>query len=255
MSPAAIIAIAVGGTVLVAAAIIVMMVFLRRSYNADEQGALSRLNAEIPRRGWTYEERNDSYVSVFNSQNEYAVQPLVSMPTRQNPLNPLNPYHLPPNAYEAHQIVTGTHRGRPFIAANFRVHYAGERHWNRVIFVRTVKPGPALTVSRTAGVASHVNNALGMGDSKYGNPEFDARFRVSAEDDGFAHTVLSPAVMQYLLTEIVPLSPSTDMMLLGDHIDLSDPVTDHRDPAQLIPALDRRCDLLDRIPQSAWAGR
>jgi hypothetical protein len=253
MSPAAIIAIAVGGTLLVAGAIIVMMVFLRRSYNADEQGALSRLNEEIPRRGWKYEERNDSFVSVFNSQNEYARQPLISMPTRQNPLNPLNEYHLPPNAYEAHRIVTGTHRGRPFIAADFRVQHAGQRHWNRLIWVRTVKPGPALTVSRTTGMASGVNHALGMGDAKYGNPEFDARFQVSAEDEGFARAVLNPAVMDYIVTQIVPLGPQTHLMLLGDHIDLTDPVTDHRDPAQLIPALDRRCDLLDRIPRSAWA--
>jgi hypothetical protein len=43
------------------------------------------------------------------------------------------------------------------------------------------------------------------------------------------------------------------MSLLGDHLDLIDRISDHRDPAELIPALDRRCDLLDRIPPSAWA--
>jgi len=252
MSPAAIIAVVVGGVLLVAVAIVVLMVFLRRSYNAEQQGAMSRLNEELARRGWTYEERNDSYVSVFNSQNQYAVQPLISMPTRQNPLNPLNQYHLPPNAYEAHQIVTGTHRGRPFIAANFRVHYAGERHWNRVIFVRTVAPGPALTVSRSVRLESHIRTGLGQGDLQYGNPDFDAQFQVSAEDERFARAVLNPAVMQYLLADP---SQFRSMSLLGDHIDLSEPLSDHRDPAQLIPALDRRCDLLDRIPQSAWAER
>ncbi|QUQ69362.1 DUF3137 domain-containing protein [Kutzneria sp. CA-103260] len=253
MSPAAIIAIAVGGILLVAVAIVVMMVFLRRSYNAQQQGTLSRLNEEIPRRGWTYEERNDSYVSVFNSQNEYAQRPLIMMPNRQNPLAPLNPYHLPPRADQAHKIITGTHRGRPFIAALFRVHYAGKVDWNTIVWVRTARPGPALSVSRSIRLESHVRRGLGQGDVQYGNPDFDAQYQVSAEDERFARAVLNPAVMQYMLTEISPLGPSCDMWLLGDHIDLSDPMDDHRDPLTLIPALDRRCDLLDRIPQSAWA--
>ncbi|MFI9383895.1 DUF3137 domain-containing protein [Kutzneria sp. NPDC052558] len=249
MSPAAILAIAGGGIVLVAVAIIVMMVFLRRSYNADEQGIMERLNAELPRRGWKYEERNDSFVSVFNAQSEHTRRPLIKMPTRQGPLNPLQPYHLPPRADQAHKIITGTHRGRPFISALFRVHYAGNIEWNKVIFVRTVAPGPALTVFREPRLANQVNSALGMGDLKYGNPDFDAQFRVSAENEGFARAVLNPAVMQYLLANAEQIR---SMELLGDNLDLSDPVSDHRDPAALIPALDRRCDLLDRIPESAW---
>ncbi len=250
MTPAAIIAIAVGGILLVAVAIVVLMVFLRRSYNSQQQGAMDRLNQELGRRGWTYEERNDSLASVFNSQNEFAKQRLISMPNKQNPLNPLNEYHLPPRADQARQIVTGTHRGRPFIAATFRVHYAGNVDWDQIIWVRTVRPGPALTVSRAARMESHVRTGLGQGDEQYGNPDFDAQFQVSAEDERFARTVLNPAVMQYLLG-----SPAQfrSMSLLGDHIDFGDQVPDHRDPAQLIPALDRRCDVLDQIPQSAWA--
>src|ERR1700730_2893331 len=133
MSLGVVIAMGGVGMLVVAAAIVVMMVWLRRSYNADEQAILGRLNEELPRRGWTYEERNDSYVSVFNSLREYMAQPLLQMPTAQNPLAPLEPWHRPPKAVAARQIVTGTHRGRSFIAALFTVNYAGEQSTDQVI--------------------------------------------------------------------------------------------------------------------------
>jgi hypothetical protein len=249
MSAGVVIAIAVGGTLVVFAAIVVLMVWLRRSYNADEQAALGRLNEELPRRGWTYEERNDSYVSVFNSQNQYDVQPLFSMPTRRNPLAPLQPYHLPPKAVAARHIITGTHRGRAFIAARFTVKYAGERYTDRVIWVRTPAPGPVLTVTRSPRLQSRVSKAIGQADLQLGNQDFDEQFEVSETDERFARAVLNPTMIQFLLTDPRRFR---DMTLLGDHIDLTDPLDDHRDPALLIPALDLRCDLLDRVPPSAW---
>lgn len=42
-------------------------------------------------------------------------------------------------------------------------------------------------------------------------------------------------------------------MLIGDQLDLFDPVSDHRDPEQLVPALELRCDIFDRVPASVWA--
>lgn len=40
---------------------------------------------------------------------------------------------------------------------------------------------------------------------------------------------------------------------LGDQLDVLDPVSDHREPAELILALDVRCDILDLIRQRVWA--
>jgi hypothetical protein len=119
-----------------------------------------------------------------------------------------------------------------------------------VIWVRTVAPGPALTVTRSPRLQSRVREAMGQDDRQLGNPDFDEQFEVSEEDERFARAVLNPAVIQFM-----PTTPRRfqSMMLLGDHIDLDDPLGDHRDPAQLIPALDLRCDLLDRVPPSAWA--
>lgn len=241
--------IVVGGCLVVAAGVIALVVWSRRSYYADEKAVLERLKGQAADLGWTYEERNDSYVSVYNEQREYMQQRLLPMPTRQNPLAPLQPYHRPPKAVAAKQIVTGVHRGRPFIAATFTVNYANEQSSERVIWVRTPAPGPALSVSREARMASRVNKTIGQGDVQVGNPEFDERFEISEQDERFTRTVLNPAVIEYLLNTPRKFQ---SMSFLADHIDFSDQVTDHRDPEQLIPALDLRCDVLDRVPQSAW---
>lgn len=250
MSGLAIAAITIGGCVLVAGGIVAMMIWLRRSYDANEKGVLGRLHEEAPKRGWKYEERNDSYVSVYNATREYTQQPLMQMPTRQNPMAPLEPYHRPPKAVQAKQIVTGEHRGRAFIAAVFTVNYAGQQRPEQVIWVRTPAPGPTLSLFRAPRIESRVNKAMGQGDLQFGIPEFDDQFRVSEADERFARAVLTPAVIQYLLNAPRRFQA---MSLLADHIDFVDQVTDHRDPEQLIPALDMRCDVLDRVPQSAWA--
>jgi hypothetical protein len=250
MSGALIAVIVIGGCLVVFGAIAAMMIFLGRLNKKEEEGVLKRLHEEAPKRGWKYEERNDSYISVYNAERDYHKQPLVKAPTRQNPLGPLQPYHMAPKAVAAKDIITGVHRGRPFIAATFTVNYASKQEPERVIWVRTPAPRPALSLFRVARTESRVSSAIGQGDLQVGVPEFDDQFRVSEEDERFARAVLNPTVIEYLLN-----SPRhfQAMGMLADHIDFVDQVTDHRDPEQLIPALDLRCDVLDRIPQSVWA--
>ncbi|MCU1679533.1 MAG: hypothetical protein JWQ81_272 [Amycolatopsis sp.] len=243
MSAGAIIAITVGGVVVVAALIVWLVVWLRKSYNAQQTASLGRLQEESVNRGWRYEERNDSYAAVFNAQNEFAVQSPLQV------LNPLNPYHLAPKAVDAKEVVTGTHRGRPFIAALFGVHHRNEYSQIRAIWVRTPAARPALTVSAALRAQSRVRASIGQQDLQLGNPDFDERFEVSAGDDRFAQAVLNPRMIQFLLAD---QRAPRGFMLLGDQLDVLDPVSDHRDPAELIPALDYRCDLLDLIPPSVW---
>ncbi|HET6504948.1 MAG TPA: DUF3137 domain-containing protein [Amycolatopsis sp.] len=238
MSAGAIVAIVVGGCLLVFGGIAWMMVWLRRSYREGETAALGRLRTELANRGWTYAERDDSYVALYNGQNQYK---------RPNPVNPLI---RNPQAHSARDVVVGTHRGRPFVAATYEVSYRGEQEPLRCIWVRTPAVRSALTVTKVLPGENVMNAAIGRASLALGNPEFDKRFRVSAEDDRFAAAVLNPRMIQQLLA-----APGSfrGFWLLGDQIDMLDPVSDHRDPAELIPALDRRCDLLDLIPTTAWA--
>lgn len=250
MSTWAIVAIAVGGTLLFAGGMIAIMIRLGRAGKAEEQAKLQRLNEEVAKRGWKYEERNDEYVSLFKERNEYGKQPLFQLPTRQNPLAPLQEWHRPPRARKATQVITGVHRGRPFIAALFDVVHDGENYGETAIWVRTPAPGPALSVFRSSHLEQGVRKGMGQRDLQLGHPEFDDQYEVSEADERFARAVLNPAVIGYLLSA---QSRFRAMSLLGDQLDFVDQgLTDHRDPEQLIPALDLRCDVLDRIPQSAW---
>ncbi|HVW42249.1 MAG TPA: hypothetical protein VHC18_12945 [Amycolatopsis sp.] len=237
MSVGAIIAIAVGGTVVVAGAIIWMLSALGRSNKAAEEKALTRLQAEAPRRGWTVEDRNDAYVEVFNAQPQFTFG------------NPLEPLVAPPKAFGARDVITGVHRGRPFLAAEFDVQHKGERIRVGAVWIRLPAMRPSLTVREVVRTQSRVRAAIGQQDIQLGYPGFDDRFEIFTESEPFARAVLTPQVANFLAGAPPHVR---GFAVYGDHFDVQDRVTDHRDPAQLIPALDLRCDLLDLIPASVW---
>lgn len=230
MTPAAIVAIVVGGCLVVFGAIAAMLIWLRRDYDQHEAGALARLG----KTGWTYEERNDAYVELYNAR----------------PLPPYfraeNPIARPPRASAARQVVTGTHRGRSFLAAEFDVYLydRGEHIRERCVWVRgAARPG--LSLRKVLGPQNAINRAIGWDYLKIGNAEFDRRFEVTADDPGFAQAVLHPRMVDFLLHDPREFRA---VLMLADTIDLTDPITDHRDPQALIPALDLRCDILDLMP-------
>ncbi|MGH8921180.1 MAG: hypothetical protein ACRD0H_23080, partial [Actinomycetes bacterium] len=66
MSVALILVIVIGGTLLIAGAVIWFVVWNKRGLERAEERVLSRLREEAPRRGWRYEERNDSYCAFYN---------------------------------------------------------------------------------------------------------------------------------------------------------------------------------------------
>ncbi len=61
---------------------------------------------------------------------------------------------------------------------------------------------------------------------------------------------MTPELVALLLSERGQFS---GFMLLGDQLDVFDPIGDHCDPNQLVAALDLRCDILDRVPASVWS--
>ncbi|HJQ46419.1 MAG TPA: hypothetical protein VJ870_08850 [Amycolatopsis sp.] len=239
MSVGAAVAIAVGGTVVVAAAIVWLVVWLNRANKAREQAALGGLRDELARRGWTYAERDDSVAELYTRQHREFALP-----------NVLHPFADPPKASAAHDVITGTHRGRPFVAAVLDTSYRGQVGPELCVWVRAPAARPSLTVRKVAKMESRANEAIGQGDVRSGNPEFDDRFQVLSEDSRFAAAVVSPALVEFLLAEQGRLR---GIMLFADHADALDQITDHRDPAHLVPALDLRCDVLDRIPTAVWA--
>lgn len=247
MSTVAIIAIAVGGTVVMAVGFIVLLRFLDRAAEGDEaekKAGLERLRQEAPRRGWVFEDRNDAFTEVYNEQLRY---------TRQDPLNPELRY---PKARSARNIVTGKHRGRPFLAGSFSVYRPGgfrkegKFYTTRSITVRTPAIRPALVIRRVTALEIKINSGIGRGGLATGDPEFDSRFEVTTEHESFARAVLNPELVGYLKT--IP-SSVRGLWFLGDRLEVDDLTGDHRDPHRLLPALDLRCDILDRISPSVWS--
>lgn len=238
MSVGAIIAIAVGGTLLMAGGIIWLVIWINRSNAAQERNALARLQEEMTRRGWTFAEQDDSYAEVFNTQPEFTLR------------NALQPFVAPPKAVGARNVITGVHRGRSFLSAEFDVRHQGQQVRVGAIWLRTPAMCPSLTVTKAIGAQSRVRSAIGQGDIQLGHPEFDQRFEITTESEPFARAVLTPQVVQFLLTD---RRQAQGFAVYGDQFDVHDVVTDNRDPAQLVPALDLRCDLLDRIPPTVWA--
>ncbi|WP_326569299.1 hypothetical protein VSH64_47485 [Amycolatopsis rhabdoformis] len=246
MSTALILVIVIGGTLLIAGAITWFAVWSYRSSKRDNAALLQRLREEASRRGWRYEERNDSYCA-FYSEGDQSM--LVSI--ADEIFSPRDIFARPPEALEAHEIVSGTHRGRPFLSARLRVRWyqSGIRD-SRVVWVRAPKLGPALQVMPAVPLASRVNDKIKRGDLKVGDPEFDERYQVSTGDERFARAVLVPQVTHFLKTDPRKFRGFT---LLGANLDFLDSGSDQRDPEKLVAALDLRCDLLDLVPRSVWA--
>ncbi|WIX78831.1 hypothetical protein QRX50_47150 [Amycolatopsis carbonis] len=211
-----------------------------------EAGVLQRLSQEAPRRGWRYEERNDSYCAYYNEGD-----PHLQRSFADELFSPSDPFVRPPEAFEAHEIVRGTHRGRSFLGARFKVRQRGvATYYARAVWVRTPKLGPALQVRPAVPLESRVNASIGRGDLRVGDAEFDERYEVRTGDDRFARAVLVPQVTHFLKTDPRPFRGFT---LLGANLAFGDRITDHRDLDKLVAALDLRCDLLDLIPRSVWA--
>lgn len=238
MSVGVVVALAVGGTVLLGAGLTWMVLHFNRQFHAEEAGVLGRLREASPRQGWMFAERDDSVAELYTWQQQECWQ-----------RNPFRPLLRPPRASRAKNVITGFRRGRPFVAAQLDVHYDGEFQRVQWIAVTTPAARPTLSVTRSGPIASTVNNAL-WGEVRVGYPEFDARFDVMSPDPRFAMAALSPALAEFLLRDPRILRGFT---LLADRIDVFDATTDHREPGQLVAALDLRCEILDRIPAAAWA--
>ncbi|GGU39275.1 hypothetical protein [Lentzea flava] len=245
MKPIWIILILVAGLLVMGGLMTWMFVWLHRSGKAEEAGIEQRQRDQFPARGWTHTSRDDRATEVFNSLERYPkLVPVVVGIDRS------------PRAVEAHDVITGQHRGRPFFAALFVINdpldtSGGGQYGLRqaTVWVRTPAPRPTLDVRQVLRMESRINEGLGLGDIKVGHPEFDARYQVTCADEAFARAVLAPAVVDFLLTD--PRG-CRGFWIRGAQFDAYNATGDHRDPDVLAADLDIRCDLLDRIPRHVW---
>jgi len=99
------------------------------------------------------------------------------------------------SARSASNVISGSYRGRPILAFDYayddRFQEGTVREVHSVYAVTLPAPLPDLELTRE-GVGGLVRSALGMGDLRVGDEEFDRSFRIASADPDFASAVLHP---------------------------------------------------------------
>ncbi|MCT2583559.1 hypothetical protein [Actinophytocola gossypii] len=145
-------------------------------------------------------------------------------------------------------LVTGSHRGREFACFQYSPPRAlapgessAEIDYLRVFAVELPAPVPSALVT-PAGAAPRWTRRYTTGDE-----EFDRAFAVGTEDEPFAGRVLTQPVRQRLLAD-----PPAGPLRFGDRSLLTwRPDRGGFDPHEVVPALDRLCDLVEQLPPDA----
>ncbi|OLT47566.1 hypothetical protein BJF85_15430 [Saccharomonospora sp. CUA-673] len=231
MSTGVVVAIVLGGVVLLAAGVTVLIVAILRGRRKHAAMSAPAARAALTGRGWTFAERDDAWIPVYDRQHD-----------RRGWAEPLR---RPPRATAARNVVTGVHRGRQFVAATFDTVHAGKHQPERAIWVAAPAAHPMLSAKRIVGPQNAVNRSIGRGGVQLGDEAFDRGFEIHCDDEAFAQAVFGPELKALLLQDPRNIQ---GLVLRGEYLDVFDPVGDHRNPDELTAALDVRCDILDRIP-------
>lgn len=165
------------------------------------------------------------------------------------------PFH--PGGGIARSVVSGMHRGRDFVAFEYRYDVTPSPtaktaipHRRTVVTVSLPAPVPDLAVTRTSplgGVLARARRPAGA-DVVTETGGSGRRVHVVCADELFASTVLQPPVVQQL-----DGGPAWEWRFAGDTMIgyRSGRIT----PDRLLDGLDALADVLDRIPADAWRHR
>lgn len=164
---------------------------------------------------------------------------------------------------ELWDVINGTYRGRPFRCFEFRTRTnvgtgtpvakrkrTGNRapeYYFRIFVLGLPAQLPILQVKRSR-VGNKILNAVGAGDIKTGQEDFDKKFRVTGDHEQFARDVLNPHFTNWLLHD--PRADRMPFRFERNELLTWQPARLKADSIE--PSLDYLCDVLDRVPQHVW---
>lgn len=155
------------------------------------------------------------------------------------------PFH--PGGGVARPVVSGTHRGRGFLAFEYLYEVTPSPaaktaipHRRAVVTVPLPGAVPDLAVTRKNAIARILARPNTDVPSESGG-----RYQVACTDPLFAATVLQPQVV-----EILKAGPAWEWRFAGDAMVGYQP--GQLTPDRLLSGLDALADVLDRIPAEAW---
>lgn len=160
------------------------------------------------------------------------------------------PFH--PRGGVARPVVTGTHRGREFLAFEYLYEVTPSPaaktaipHRRVVVTVPLPAHVPDLAVTRKDALAGAVARVLDRPGAEIPGGESGRRYHVACADQLFATTVLQPPVVAQL-----EAGPTWEWRFAGDT--MIGYRAGRLTPDRLLSGLDALADVLDRVPAEAW---
>lgn len=216
----------------VCCAIALVVVLMSVAQNRHEK-RVKELSEWAEQRGWRYDEERADLVDHFVGK----------------------PFVKQASGPKAQHVLSGTHRGRRVLGYEYRYttsSYNGTTttsttHIFRIVAVAVPNSTPVLEV-REEHLGHKLLEIVGVHDLQLGHSLFDETFKIEADDDDFARSVLAPEVMEWILDE--PVGRRVPFRFTGDHLLTWESIG--LDPGVAVETADFLIDLLERIPERAW---
>jgi hypothetical protein len=140
---------------------------------------------------------------------------------------------------QATHVLSGRHRDRDVTGFEYSYRSGTTTYRFSVVTLPLPTRGPTLELTRER------RRLVGQ-DLQLESDEFNAAFRITADDDRFAYDVLHPRMMDFLLAN------HRGLPVRFERADLltwcGGPMAEDR----LLGMADHLCDILDRVPTHAW---
>lgn len=231
MSTGLIVALAVGGTMVFGAVLTWFIIVVGRKMNAERAHETERLRAGATARGWRYEQRDDTYANL--------------LPFTRSGMGTVERIGVG-KVKRVDHVTTGTYRGRWIFGAFFRLS-RGDRQYVPGAGLNLPAPLPGLSVRRAPKVENLVNRSIGRSGWRSGNPEFNARFDVEADDPRLAAAMLQPDMQNWLLHD--ESTRRWDFWIHGEWLYLGGLYGNFKIDT-MIEGIDFLCAVFDRMPES-----
>ncbi|WP_051899143.1 DUF3137 domain-containing protein [Sciscionella sediminilitoris] len=215
---------------------------------AERAAERERFLAELAGRGWRYEQDGTAHVPAVQAQYDNMV-PTTPGGLERGLARLEHPITATPQVRAGREVITGVHRGRPFLIGTFDEVYEGRSSQTRVEWVYLPAIRPFVSVRRTPALESAIRKGIGRGDRQLESEEFNKYFEIQSADDRFASDVLNPRMMAFLLDD---RRRFRGFSITLDKFEVQEPSREENNVAELLAALDLRCDLLELIPDFVW---
>lgn len=156
----------------------------------------------------------------------------------------------------ARHLLTTTMGGRPVVAFEYSYkERSGSGKDARTVTLTFTVTATTLPVARPTLQVTHeqpgtspLGGTAGLDELLLGSKEFDRTFRINADDQKFAHDVLHPRTMEWMLSD----QRARELAFRFERSDVLTWEEGRLNPQRAAWAATYLLDLVDRVPQAVW---